>query len=104
MRTTTWCLLPFGIDGLLLSQSRQRIICVNSLKTTLQVRMTRVGHLTKKYDPVFDSSVCPCLGHIHGNLQFSNSQYLHHSLPPSGVLALAELITMGTVNPQESYT
>lgn len=47
----------FVIDGLLLSQSRQRIICVNSLKTTLQVTMTVVGHLTKNINlyltPVF---------------------------------------------------
>lgn len=49
--------------------------------------------------PVFLS-----LGDIDGNIQFNYSQYLHHSLPPSGVLALAEFITMGTVNPPESDT
>lgn len=34
-------------DGLLLSQSRQRILCVNSLKTALQVRKMLDGHITK---------------------------------------------------------
>lgn len=58
----------------------------------------------KQYGPVFDSCVCLSLGDIDGNIQFNRSQYLHHSLPPSGVFALAELITMGTVNPPESYT
>lgn len=94
----------FCIDGLLLSQSRQRILCVNSLKTTLQVRKMLFGHLPKKYGTMFDYCVCLCLGDINGSFQFNHSQYLHHSLPPSGVLALAELITMGTVNPPESHT
>lgn len=57
----------------------------------------------KKYGTMFDSCVCLSLGDIDGSLQLNHSQYLHHSLPPSGVLALAELITMGTVNPPESH-
>ncbi|KAG8001926.1 hypothetical protein GBF38_012203 [Nibea albiflora] len=35
-------------DGLLLSQSRQRILCVNTLKTTLQVRKTLDRHIAGK--------------------------------------------------------
>lgn len=97
--------LFFLADGLLLSQSRQRILCVNTLKTTLMVRKMPDGHLVDLW-LMFDIIVTLVLfhvGYINGNLWVIHSQHLHHPLPSPGVLTLAEPISMGTADPPESH-
>lgn len=78
-------------DGLLLSQSRQRIVCLTLLKASLQVSCSqrRCFCFVFSVPLVSQPFCCPPPGHGHRHLSGCDAQHLHHPLPAPGVLTLA---------------
>lgn len=95
--------LPSALtDGLLLSQSRQRIVCLNSLKASVQVwwlcyQESFLSLLSPYIVALWANEIKPkptvllfsFPGDHHWPLSLPGSEHLYYSLPAPGILSLA---------------